>query len=168
MRYTVLVVDDESSLREMIIDYLTQESYEVSGAGSAEEAIEALTRKCFDVVISDEMMPGISGSKFLAKVCEKYPETIRLILTGYPTLETAIAAINEGQIYRFFTKPCNLFDLALTIRQALAQRELKEENRKLEIIVDRQAASIESLEKQCPGISQVKRDVGGAIIIDCD
>jgi two-component system, probable response regulator PhcQ len=166
MKHTVLVVDDQPSVREVIIDYLTNESYEVVGVGSAEEASAALSVKHFDVVLSDEMMPGMSGTELLATVCKEYPETVRLILTGHPTLETAIAAINEGQIYRFFTKPCNLFDLALTIRQALAQKALQEENRKLEVIVDEQAASIQSLEKEHPGITRVKRDAEGAVIID--
>jgi two-component system probable response regulator PhcQ len=72
-----------------------------------------------DVVISDEKMPGMSGSEFLSLVRQEYPDTIRIILTGYGSLESAIRAINEGEIYRLFTKPCNVIDLAITIRLAL-------------------------------------------------
>ena len=70
-------------------------------------------------------------------------------------------SINEGEIYRFFTKPCNIVDLKVSIRQALEQKKLVEENRRLSKLVKSQAASLNVLEAQCPGITEVKRDVGG-------
>ena len=111
-------------------------------------------------------MPGMTGTQFLAVVRKEYPDTIRIILTGHASLESAMHAINEGEIYRFFTKPCNLVDLSVTIRHALQQKYLKKENKRLAKIVEQQSFSIRKIEKKYPGITKVKRDSGGAIIID--
>jgi two-component system probable response regulator PhcQ len=103
----------------MLKDAFSREPYNILCADSAEEALPILAREQVDVVISDEKMPGMSGSEFLSLVRQEYPDTIRIILTGYGSLESAIRAINEGEIYRLFTKPCNVIDLAITIRLAL-------------------------------------------------
>lgn len=166
MQHKVLIVDDESTIRDLLKDALSNEPYGILSASSAEEALPILAREQVDVVISDEIMPGMSGSKFLAIVRKKYPDTIRIILTGHASLESAIRAINEGEIYRFFTKPCNVFDLAITIRQALKHNDLMKESKRLLKIVKRQSAFIEALEKQYPGITKVKRDAKGEVIID--
>jgi DNA-binding NtrC family response regulator len=89
-----------------------------------------------------------------------------MILTGHASLESAIRAINEGEIYRFFTKPCNVIDLAMTIRHALEQKDLMQENQRLLKVVKRQSDVIEETEKKYPGITKVKRDASGAIILD--
>ena len=166
MQHTVLVVDDEPAIREMLTDALAREPYEVLCAGSAEEALTVLAAEPVDVVISDEVMPGMSGSEFLAIVRQQYPDTVRVVLTGYASLEAAVRAINEGEIYRFFTKPCNMVDLVATIRQALQHKELMAENQRLHNIVRQQSFSLEALERRHPGITKVKRDAGGAVIID--
>jgi two-component system probable response regulator PhcQ len=103
----VLFVDDEPHVTESLKRALRKEPYEVLSANSADEALEVLARQPVDVVISDEKMPGMQGSEFLAVVCKQYPETIRIIMTGHGSIEAAIRAINEGEIYRFLTKPCN-------------------------------------------------------------
>jgi len=166
MQYTILVVDDEPPIRDLLRDALSREPYDVLCAGSAKEALAILAKEPVDVVISDEKMPGMSGSEFLAMARQQYPHTIRMILTGHASLETAIRAINEGEIYRFFTKPCNMVDLIVTIRQALRQKELMAENQRLLNIVKQQAFSLSDLERRHPGITKVKRDPGGAVIID--
>ena len=89
-----------------------------------------------------------------------------MILTGHASLDSAIRAINEGEVYRFFIKPCNVFDLAMTIRQAIKLNDLMKESRRLLKIVKRQSALIESLESQYPGITKIKRDAEGDIVID--
>ncbi len=166
MQHKVLIVDDEPAIRDILKDVLSREPYDILTAGSAEEALTLLAREPVDVVISDEKMPGISGSEFLAVVRQKFPDTIRIILTGHASLESAIRAINEGEIYRFFTKPCNVRDLAITIRQALQQKNFMKENQRLFKMGKEQPALIEALEKQYPGITEVKRDARGVIIID--
>jgi two-component system probable response regulator PhcQ len=166
MQHKVLIVDDESTIRDLLKDALSNEPYGIMSASSAEEALPILAREQVDVVVSDEIMPGMSGSEFLAIVRQKYPDTIRIILTGHASLESAIRAINEGEIYRFFTKPCNVFDLAITIRQALKHNDLMKESKRLLKIVMWQSAFIEELEKQYPGITKVKRGTTGEVIID--
>ena len=121
MTHTILVVDDQQPLLDLLREALQRESYQVFCAGSAEEALPILSRQHVDVIISDEKMPGMSGTELLAIARKKYPESIRIILTGHANLKSALRAINEGEVYRFFTKPYNLLDLAATIGQALQQ-----------------------------------------------
>lgn len=166
MTHKILVVDDQMAIRNLLKEAFDRGPYTVQIAASAEEALRLLAIAPVDVVISDEKMPGMSGTEFLAVVRKKYPETIRIILTGHASLETAIRAINMGEIYRFFTKPCNIIDLRVTVQHALEQKALREENLRLQKMVASQAMSIRSLEQQCPGITEIKRDASGAIIID--
>jgi DNA-binding NtrC family response regulator len=166
MRHKVLIVDDEPATREVLKEAFSAEPYDVLTAVSADEALALLARQPVSVVISDEKMPGLTGSEFLSIVRKKYPDTIRMILTGHAELHSAIRAINEGEIYRFFTKPCNIIDLAITVRQALQHRAALEESRRLQEVVDRQSAILDDIEKEHPGISILKRATDGAIIID--
>jgi DNA-binding NtrC family response regulator len=166
MEHSILVVDDHKIIRDMLKNSLSRESYKVHCADSANEALKILSQAPIDVVISDEVMPGMTGTQFLAIVRKEYPDTIRIILTGHASLESAMRAINEGEIYRFLTKPCNLVDLSVTIRQALEQKFLKHENKRLAEIVKQQSYSLGEIEKKYPGITKVKRASGGAIIID--
>ena len=166
MPHQVLIVDDEPIITDMLKDVLSSEPYRILSAASAEEALDLLAQDQVDVLISDEKMPGMTGTEFLALARHKYPDTLRMILTGHASLESAIRAINEGEIYRFFTKPCNVFDLAITIRQALQQKDLMRESRRLLTMVKRQSAVIESLEKQYPGITKVRKDAKGEVILE--
>ena len=168
MRHKILIVDDEPDVRKVLENMFLRQSYDVFCAGSGKEALVILAQEEMDVIITDEQMPGMTGTELLAIAREKYPDTIRIVLTGQATLESAIKAINEGEIYRFFTKPCNMVDLEITIRQAIHHRNLVKENRRLLKLVKEQSLSLETLEKQCPGITTVKRDVNGAIIINDD
>ena len=166
MNHKVLIVDDETATRDVLKEAFSQEPYEVLIAGSADEALEIFSREPVDVVISDEKMPGMTGSEFLAVVRKKYPDTIRMILTGHADLQAAIRAINEGEIYRFFTKPCNMIDLAITVRQALQHKETVEESQRLQKVVKQQSDLLGDIEKEYPGITDVKRNKEGAIILE--
>jgi two-component system probable response regulator PhcQ len=168
MPYSVLIVDDQAEIRHLLEKALARENYRLFSAASAAAGLEILATQPVDVVLSDHKMPGMTGTEFLAVVRRRYPDTIRIILTGHASLETAIRAINEGEIYRFFTKPCNLVDLSVTIRQGLQQRALHRENTRLKKIVDRQNTTLDALEKRSPGITTVKRDADGNVIIDLD
>jgi len=118
----ILLVDDEPNVTHALIKTLRVEAYETLSATSAEEALQILAREPIDVVVADEQMPGMSGSQLLAAVCRDYPDTVRIILTGQASLEAAVRAINEGEIFRFLEKPCDGQELADTIHQALQQR----------------------------------------------
>lgn len=166
MKHKVLIVDDEQSTRKLMKEALGMEPYELLVADSAEKALEIFKSQPVDVVISDEMMPGMPGSEFLVLVRRKYPDTIRMILTGHASIESAIRAINEGQIYHFFTKPCRIYDLAITIRKALQQKELMKESRELLRLAQRQSSFINEIEKKYPGITRVKKDDRGEIVLN--
>jgi two-component system, probable response regulator PhcQ len=165
MGRTVLLVDDDANLLHAVSRALRKEPYTIKIATSASEALQLLEQCPVDVVVSDERMPGMTGTTFLARVQEQYPDTIRIMMTGETALEVAVQAINEGQVYRFFTKPCNPIELATGIRQGLMHRALLLESRRLLHTVRRQSAAMEELEAAVRGITHVARDDSGAIVL---
>ena len=164
--YKILFVDDEPNVTAALKRSLRREPYEILRASSAEEAMKIFAGQEIDVVVSDEQMPGVSGSAFLTVVRREYPRTIRMILTGQASLDAAIRAINEGQVYRFFTKPCNEVDLKTTIRQALQQRDLVQQSSRLVQEFQKQSAMLKELERENPGLTQLKTDDTGAILVE--
>jgi two-component system, probable response regulator PhcQ len=163
MKSLVLFVDDDLNLLDGISRSLRKEPYEIRKAKSAEEAIEFLSANAAGVVVADEQMPGMSGTAFLRRVRELYPDTVRFILTGKATIDLAIDAINNGGITRFFLKPCDSMELSVAIRQGLQQRELMIAAHRLLEKAKRQEALLERLEEMHPHITHVDRDEDGAI-----
>lgn len=143
MSHTVLLVDDEPRVLSSLTRVLHRESYDILTADSAEQAAGLLEDNSVDLIVSDEQMPGMSGTEFLARVALDYPQVVRIVLTGQPSLPAALRAINEGKVYQFFTKPCNEIDLAITIRRALEQKDLEAKSRELLAVTKRQSALIE-------------------------
>ncbi|MHC4695150.1 MAG: response regulator [Planctomycetota bacterium] len=143
MTHTVLLVDDEPNVLDGLTRALRKEPYQILAGNSAEEAAALLEDHSVDLIVSDEEMPGMSGTEFLGRVAQEYPDTVRIVLTGHPTLPAALRAINEGKVYQFFTKPCNEIDLAITIRRALEQKDLLEKSRDLLEVAKRQSALID-------------------------
>jgi two-component system probable response regulator PhcQ len=168
MKHAVLLVDDEPSIRETLTRTLRREPYEIVDAASGQEALRTLASKRVDVVVADERMPGMTGTELLSRIRESYPDVMRIMLTGHASLDAAIRAINEGEVYRFLTKPCNPADLAMTIRRAIQHKELFAETQRLLKTVKHQAAVIEEIERANPGITQVRTTSDGAIVIDDD
>jgi len=143
MAHTVLLVDDDPHVLEGLTRLLRKESYKILTAGSAEEGARLLASHPIDLIVCDEQMPGMSGTEFLAKVARDYPDTVRIVLTGHPSLPAALRAVNEGRVYQFFTKPCNEIDLALAIRRALEEKDLLAKSRDLLEVTKRQAVLID-------------------------
>ena len=166
MSYKLLFVDDDQKVTQGIKRNLDELDYEIFTAQSGDEALEILSREPVSVVISDEKMPGMSGAEFLSRVKDKYPDTVRIILTGQASLEATVKAINEGEVYRFLLKPCNATDLIFTVRQALKQRELVVQCNKLLDLTRRQSELLQNLEAETPGITEVNRNEDGAIVIE--
>ncbi|MDD5224139.1 MAG: response regulator [bacterium] len=173
--YKILIVDDEVNALSALAQLLRKEPYEIMIAGSALGGLNKLYASPVDLVISDFKMPVHDGVEFLKRVAMDYPDTIRIILTGHADLEAAIAAINEGGVYRFLTKPWNDQDLLITIRLALEHLQLQRENRSLAAEVREQHQILKDLEKEYPGIRKaekeypeickVEKDEKGTIII---
>jgi response regulator RpfG family c-di-GMP phosphodiesterase len=120
---TILFVDDDIRVVSALQRRLYK-SYQVEIAGSAAEALEAIAGTPYAVVVSDQQMPGMNGIEFLGRVKEVSPETVRILLTGQADLGTAIAAVNEGSVFRFLTKPCPDELLTRTLDAALGQHSL--------------------------------------------
>lgn len=166
MNHRVLFVDDEPNVTTALRRALRREPYEILSASSSNDGLELLAKTPVDVVVADERMPGMSGTEFLATVSQKYPDTIRMMLTGQATLDAVIEAINRGQIYHFFTKPWNPAELSNVIRQALEHRELLVQSRNLLQAARQQSSVLEDLEDDYPGITNVTRDADGAIVME--
>jgi two-component system, probable response regulator PhcQ len=163
---TVLLVDDERYVLDGLKRALRHETFECLTATSAASALELLARRRIDVVITDEQMPGTSGSILLSRVRTEFPYAIRMILSGQASLEAAVRAINEGEVYRFFLKPCNPADLAHTIHHALAHKRLEEQSRRLLREFQKQAALLARIEVDSPGLMKLDLDDQGAVWVD--
>lgn len=122
-QHTILIVDDEPKVFHALRRTLHREPYEVLFAEDAEEALALMGQHEVDVVISDENMPGMTGTAFLGRVRQQWPDTVRFMLTGNARLDVTLHAINEAGIQRFFTKPCDEADLIVAIRDAIRTRE---------------------------------------------
>lgn len=162
----VLLLDDEPNVTAGLKRALHSEPWKILTAATTGGAFDILSREAVDVVVSDERMPGMSGSQFLSEVRKKYPHTIRMILSGQADLEAAVRAINEGEVYRFLLKPCNPADLRITIRQALEHKQLVELSRKLLREYEKKQTLLDELERANPGITLVTTDEHGAICMD--
>jgi diguanylate cyclase (GGDEF)-like protein/PAS domain S-box-containing protein len=115
---TLLLVDDEPNILNSLSRLLRREGYAILTATSPLEAFELLAKHPTQVVVSDQRMPEMSGTEFLSRVRQLYPDTVRLVLTGYTDLESVTGAINRGAIYKFLTKPWDDDQLREQIREA--------------------------------------------------
>lgn len=102
---TLLLVDDEPSILSALKRLLRREGYHILCADSAAQGLELLATHLVQVIISDQRMPVMTGTEFLSKVKDLYPDTVRLVLSGYSELSTLTEAINKGAIYRYLSKP---------------------------------------------------------------
>jgi two-component system response regulator PilR (NtrC family) len=134
----ILIVDDEQSLREFLEIFLEQEGYEVATAKGGRDAVKRMEAgEEFDIVLTDLMMPEVSGMGVLETVKERFPDTEVLMMTAYATADTAIEAMKKGA-YDYVQKPFKVEELRVIIEKALGQRRLVEENRQLRAQVHRQ------------------------------
>jgi len=133
----ILVVDDEENVSLTISTILQQDGYYVETAGSCEEAVEKLSNKVYDLVLTDMRMGSASGLDVLDYIQKLSPSTVSIVLTGYASLESAIAALRQDA-YDYLIKPCLIEDLKHTVKRGLERRRLellaKQRERQLEII----------------------------------
>jgi CheY-like chemotaxis protein len=123
-RPRILCVDDEPNVLEGLSLHLRRR-YDMSTAPGGAEALALLERDGpTDVIVSDMRMPGMDGATFLAKARQLYPDSVRMLLTGQADLTSAISAVNEGQIFRFLTKPCAPADMLSAVASAIEQHRL--------------------------------------------
>jgi diguanylate cyclase (GGDEF)-like protein/PAS domain S-box-containing protein len=115
---TLLVVDDDVNVLGSLHRLFRRDNYRVLTAASPAEAFELLALHRVQVILCDQRMPVMSGTEFLSKVKEMYPDTIRIILSGYTGVESVLDSINRGAIYRFYTKPWDDNELRENVRLA--------------------------------------------------
>lgn len=162
----ILLVDDSEYILKALRRTFADEDYVIFTAKSASEAINILNAENIDLLITDENMPGVTGTDLLKTMRRQYPDVIRIMITGLTDIEVAKNAINNGEIYRFFNKPWNDFELLVSVRHALNQKMLEKENTQLKSVVRRQEELLHQLEEEYPGISEKNISEDGAIIID--
>ncbi len=161
----VLIVDDEQNILEALKRAFSDEPFKVVTARGGAEGLALLEKHEIKVVISDERMPGMSGADFIQLVRARYPNTVRIMLTGHASLESTIRAVNYGDIYRFFAKPWNDLELTHTIRSAIEKYDMEAENRRLLQTIKRQAAELSTIEERFPGITKLEKDAQGFILV---
>ncbi len=130
MKPRILVVDDEESIREFLEIMLKKDGYEVTCAEDGAKAKEILTKKSFDMVISDLQMPNMTGIELLKHVKDSYPDLVFMMITAFGTTETAVDAMKMGA-YDYLTKPFKIDEVRLNIQNALRSKNLEVENRTL-------------------------------------
>lgn len=166
--YHLLLVDDDeknlSSLKRVFA--VAGNTYSCQTAASAEEAYQIASREKIDLLLTDYSMPGQTGADLAQKVSFLYPEAVCIILSGRDDFKMAVDIINKAVVYKFISKPWNDAELLQTVSGALRERDLARENRNLQVQMKKMMRVIDDLERENPGITELRRDTDGSIIID--
>lgn len=141
MQRVLLVVDDEENILRAVVRLLRRDGYAVLTATGGQQGLELLAQHPVGVILSDQRMPGMTGSEFLERAKALRPQTVRLMLSGYTDLQSVTDAINRGAIYKFLTKPWDDELLRANVREAFEQYELRTER-------DRLAGELHALNQQ--------------------
>jgi putative nucleotidyltransferase with HDIG domain len=145
--HTVLFVDDEVNILRAVQRLLRHEPCRVLTASRGSEALALLANEPAQVVVSDQRMPEMNGVELLSVIRERYPDAVRMMLTGYTEMNVAVEAINHGEIYRLITKPWNDEELKATLRQAFDHYDLKSEIRRLNQVTREQNLKLQDMNR---------------------
>ncbi|MBC7183318.1 MAG: Flp pilus assembly complex ATPase component TadA, partial [Marinobacter sp.] len=145
--YRLLLVDDEPNILASLRRVFQRENYELLFAHSGTEALSIMEKQPAELIMTDFMMPGMNGSDLLREVRERWPDTIRIMLTGHANTDAVMGSIRDGAVYRFILKPWNDDDIRLTIALALEQYELLQRTRALEKENQKQTKDLETISK---------------------
>ncbi len=132
---SVLVIDDDLAMREMVVSLLEDAGYEAIGAPGVDEAVAELSEHAFDAVISDIRMPGRSGIEILGEVRTSRPETPVIMMTAFGSIDSAVETMQAGA-FDYVTKPFKRDALLISLERAFEHRALEVENRRLRQAVD--------------------------------
>lgn len=143
--WRVLCVDDEQNILSSLRRLFRPVGYQILVAGSGAEGLQLLQEEAVDLVISDMRMPEMDGAQFLEIVRQRWPDTIRILLTGYADIASTVDAINKGEIYRYISKPWNDSDLLMVVHHALEAKALQREKERLEALTIAQNEALKDL-----------------------
>ena len=152
----LLVVDDEPDLVQSVKDLLRFE-YKVLGATRASEGLRIMSAENVQIVMSDQRMPEMTGVEFLSTLKQTHPDTVRLLFTAYADLTAVIDAINEGNVYRYISKPWEPGELRTVLRQALEYQTLQAERKQLIDEVRQKNVQLEAANAELRQANDLKR-----------
>jgi DNA-binding NtrC family response regulator len=156
---TILVVDDEASIRRTLREILEYEDYEVEDAVDGEEALEKIRSEPYDLVLLDVKMPKLDGMEVLKAIAEEMPEMPVVMISGHGTIETAVEATKLGA-YDFIEKPPDLNRLLLTVRNALDHGQLETQNRRMrQAISEKASGDLTPIIGESEAISEIKETI---------
>jgi signal transduction histidine kinase len=155
-RHTLLVLDDEPDVVKSVQDLLRMD-YRVLGTSNAQEALDILGREDVQLIMTDQRMPGMTGVEFLSKIRGEYPEAIRLLFTGYADIHAVIGAINQGNVYRYITKPWDPDELQAVIREAAERYDLIVERKRLIGMLQEQNSHLEKANAELRRANELKQ-----------
>ena len=155
---TLLLVDDEENIVAALRRLLRAEGWLLLCATSGEQALQLMALHEIDVILSDQRMPGMTGVELLRRTRQLYPETIRLVLSGYTELQSITDAINEGAIYKFLAKPWDDEELRAHLREAFALKEMADQNRRLAQEVQAANRELADLNQQLQTLLSTQRE----------
>ncbi len=156
-KISILVVDDEESVRDSLNLWFTEDGYHVECAENAKQALSVLESRNFDIVLTDLKMPGMDGLELLKRIKTLNKDSIIIVMTAFATVDTAVKALKEGA-FDYVTKPFDPDDLSHLIRNATKQISLSHENEILKIRVDT-LENVEDLIGKSESIKKVLREV---------
>lgn len=165
MKNTILLVDDEPNVLSSLWRCLRNEQqYEIVTALSGEEALDVLRSRIINVVISDQSMARIQGIEFLMLAKKYCPNTVRILLTGKANLDLAVEAVNQGEVYRFLTKPWDDTELREIVAFALEKSGGTQSAASTRADLQH-PAEFDRLERVHPGISRLSKDAEGNLLL---
>lgn len=149
MSHHILIVDDEPDVLRVLEELFTHRGYQITKASDGKQALEMLDEISPDLILADYQMPVMNGIELFQATQKIRPDVVRILLTAHGDLKVAVAAINEGNVYKFINKPWNNNYLALTIQRALEHYDLILQQRAfadtLELMVEENTEEIERL-----------------------
>lgn len=159
--FGVLFVDDEAGVLSAMRRIFMEENYRLFTAASGAEALTVMEENEVQLIVSDHRMPGMTGAELLKTVKERWPQVIRIMLTGHADVNSVMGAVKDGAVYKFITKPWNDDDLRLTVSLALQQYVLMQENQNLKELTRSQQQRI----KNYASLFDENRGMAGNILV---
>jgi diguanylate cyclase (GGDEF)-like protein len=154
---TLLLVDDESNILNSLKRLLRGGHFKILTAGSGQAGLDIMAQQAVDVIVSDQRMPGMTGVEFLGIAKNLYPDTVRIVLSGYTELHSVTDAVNQGAIYKFLTKPWDDEQLKGHIEEAFRRKEMADENRRLNLEVSTANQELAAANRKLEALVKMKQ-----------